>query len=320
MMNKEEERAALEAKYRPAAEQGDAEAQFNLGKMYFHKSSLKKEERVANWVEAEKWLRKAADQGHAEAQFYMGRICSFGIGLPAKKPDESRVWFTKAAEQGHIPSMLALDRYREVAELGYAEAQYELGKQYEEGAGVSLDEGEAMAWYLKAANNTKTYSEHILEHPSSKAAYAIAKMYEEGRGVPKNDETALAWIIKAAEMGDSEAPWNIARRYAKGIGVPKDTAVASEWYVEAESRGQDFDWHDLKKICKARGITLEEMLAAYRKAAETCEVWAEYLGDLYEYGYGVVPPDEVESQKWRRKAAVGFSGFLADVKTQGGTH
>jgi TPR repeat protein len=320
MMDKEEERAALEAKYRPTAEQGDAEAQFKLGKMYFHNSSFRKDEQVANWVEAEKWFRKAADQGHAEAQFYMGRICWFGIGLPAKKPDESKAWYTKAAEQAHIPSMLALGWNREVAELGYAEAQYELGKQYEGGAGVPLDDGEAMAWYLKAANNTKMYSEHILDHPSRKAAYAIAKMYEEGRGVPKNDETALAWIIKAAEMGDSEAPWDIANRYAKGIGVPKDTAVAAEWYVEAESRGQDFDWDDLKKICKARGLTLQEMLAAYRKAAETCDAWAAYLADLYEYGYGAVSPDKAESQKWRRKAAAGFSGHLADVETEGGAH
>lgn len=319
-MDKEEERAALEAKYRPAAAQGDAEAQFKLGQMYFHNSSFKKEERVAKWIEAEKWLRKAADQGHTEAQFYMGRICRFGIGLPTKKPEESKDWYRKAAEQGHIPSMMALDWYREVAELGYAEAQYALGKQYEDGAGVPRDKNEAMAWYLKAANNTKTYSEHI-DHPSGKAAYAIAKMYERGRGVPKDDKTALVWLFKAAENGDPEAPWDIADRYAKGIGVPKDTAVAAEWYVEAESRDADFEpkARDLKKICKAYGVPLEEMLAAYRKAAETCGLWARYLADLYQHGWGV-PPDKTESQKWRRKAAAEFAPRLADVETEGGAH
>ena len=46
-----------------AAEQGDAEAQFNLGAMYANGAGVE-----LDIVEAVKWYRKAAEQGHATAQ------------------------------------------------------------------------------------------------------------------------------------------------------------------------------------------------------------------------------------------------------------
>ena len=295
-----------------AAEQGDAEVQFKLGQAHSRMVASPREERFKNKAEAAKWYRKAAEQGHIEAQHQLGAAYRYGLGVH-KDPAEANAWFLKAAEKGHTGAMMRLGRYHEAAELGDTYAQYQLGDQSKD-----EDPAEAMSWYLKAFNNAS--DQNVDASTAGSAAYQIAKMYEEGNGVTQNDEMALSWLFKAAEKGDPEAPWDIARRYAKGLGVPKDVKVAAEWYVEAESRGQDFDWQDLKEICKARSVTLEEMLAAYRKAAETCEVWAGYLGDLYEYGYGVVAPDEAESQKWRRKAAVGFSGHLADVETEGGAH
>jgi hypothetical protein len=49
--------------YRKAADQGDAEAQYDLGLCYELGSGVPKDE-----VEAVKWYRKAADQGQADAQ------------------------------------------------------------------------------------------------------------------------------------------------------------------------------------------------------------------------------------------------------------
>lgn len=47
-----------------AAEQGHAEAQFNLGVMYFKGKGVIDRD----YFEAERWFQKAADQGHAEAK------------------------------------------------------------------------------------------------------------------------------------------------------------------------------------------------------------------------------------------------------------
>lgn len=311
MKHTEDERAALEAKFRPAAEQGDVEAQFLLAKLYKGYSTFG--DRIERKTEALRWFRKAAEQGHVKAQYWTGLYYRYGLEVVPIDNAESDIWFTKAAAQGDTGAMMKLGRYHEAAELGDAHAQYQLGVQSED-----EDPAEAMNWYLKAFNNV-TGDEGWGSTPGN-AAYAIAKMYKEGRGVPKSDKTAVVWLFRAAEKGDSEAPWDIAARYAKGIGVPKDTAAAAEWYVEAESRDSNSEpKRDLKKSCIALGVPLEEMLSAYRKAAETSVGWAEYLGDLYQYGWGV-PADPAESQKWRRKAALGFAWNLTDVETEGGAH
>ncbi|MDP2977952.1 MAG: tetratricopeptide repeat protein [Thiobacillus sp.] len=311
-MHYAEKRAEQEAKCRPAAEQGDAEAQFQLARLYesYSPGTDTKERRTA----ALRWFLKAAEQGHVIAQYRLGLYYRHGVGTVAKDQAEGDVWFSKAAAQGHIGAMMHLGRYREAADLGNPLAQCKLGDQ-----SIEKDPAEAMSWYLKAFNNADSLEGWDLT--AGEAAYQIAKMYEEGRGIPKNDETAVAWLFKAAEKGDPKAPWDIADRYAKGIGIPKDTAVAAEWYVEAESRDANFEpeGSDLQKTCKARGVPLKEMLTAYRKAAESCEVWAMYLADLYKYGWGI-PPDRAESQKWRRRAAAESAHHLVDVEAEGGVH
>ena len=52
--------------YRKAADQGYADAQFNLGKMYEHGQGVPQSAKAAAV-----WYRKAADQGDAEAQLQL---------------------------------------------------------------------------------------------------------------------------------------------------------------------------------------------------------------------------------------------------------
>lgn len=50
-------------KYREAAEQGDAEAQYNLGLCYYNGEGVQQD-----YTQAVHWWRKAAEQGNARAQ------------------------------------------------------------------------------------------------------------------------------------------------------------------------------------------------------------------------------------------------------------
>ena len=61
---------------RRRAEQGHAEAQFNLGTMYANADGVPK-----NDAEAVKWYRLAAEQGHAAAQFNLGLRYAYGAGV-----------------------------------------------------------------------------------------------------------------------------------------------------------------------------------------------------------------------------------------------
>lgn len=61
---------------RKAAEQGDANSQFFLGRMYRQGYGITK-----NNVEAAKWYHKAAEQGHSLAQTNLGFMYSEGLGI-----------------------------------------------------------------------------------------------------------------------------------------------------------------------------------------------------------------------------------------------
>ena len=65
-------KAALEW-YQMAADQGHADAQFNLGVMYDQGQGV-----VRSYKAALVWYRKAADQGEAEAQFKLGNMSEQG--------------------------------------------------------------------------------------------------------------------------------------------------------------------------------------------------------------------------------------------------
>jgi TPR repeat protein len=69
---------AREAKLlRPFAEQGDAQAQCNLGKLYYEGKGVPQDYR-----EALRWYRKAAKQGNEEAQFNLTGMYASGQGIP----------------------------------------------------------------------------------------------------------------------------------------------------------------------------------------------------------------------------------------------
>src|SRR5689334_2503681 len=62
---------------RPLAEQGDVQAQFNLGAMHEQGLGVPK-----NDAEAVNWFRKAAEQGFAGAQYLLGLMYHEGLGVP----------------------------------------------------------------------------------------------------------------------------------------------------------------------------------------------------------------------------------------------
>ncbi len=89
------------------AEQGDTDAQFNLGVMYNNGQGV-----TQDYTQAVSWYRKAAEQGHADAQFNLGVRYAKGQGV-TKDYTQAVSWFRKAAEQGHANAVENLKR------LGY---------------------------------------------------------------------------------------------------------------------------------------------------------------------------------------------------------
>ncbi len=79
----------------PLAEQGDAEAQFNLGVMYDKGQGVPQD-----YAQAAKWYRKAAEQGNDEAQNNLGTMYAYGRGVPQDYV-QAHMWFNLAASRGN---------------------------------------------------------------------------------------------------------------------------------------------------------------------------------------------------------------------------
>jgi len=86
------------------AEQGDAEAQYELGRMYAEGNGVPQDD-----VKTAYWYEKAAEQGHADAQYYLGKMYFIGKGVP-KDAAKAALWMQKAAEQGHAGAQQVLGR------------------------------------------------------------------------------------------------------------------------------------------------------------------------------------------------------------------
>ena len=116
-----------------AAEQDDAEAQFNLGLCYFIVSPGCSSLQWKHLEKAMEWFTKAAEQGHARAQCNLGTCYMDAPEGVARDCDKAVEWFTKAAEQDD------------------AQAMSNLGLCYQYGSGVAQDLGKAEEFFTKLA-------------------------------------------------------------------------------------------------------------------------------------------------------------------------
>jgi len=221
---------------RPIAEEGDPQAQDELGVMYETGHGV-----PPNFDEAVKWYRRAADQRYAPAERNLGRMYEDGHGV-TRNYDEAVKWYRRAAAQGLIP------------------AYHSLGSVYEKGRGVAQSYEEAVKWYRRAA-----------EQNFPPAEFGLGLMYQEGHGVSKDFSEAAKWYGFAAENGDPSAQNNLGLMYISGRGVPQDYVMAYRWLDLAVARsapGADRETFTRNRDHLASMMTSEQIALAKRQASE----------------------------------------------------
>ncbi|MCZ6454119.1 MAG: tetratricopeptide repeat protein, partial [Alphaproteobacteria bacterium] len=112
--------------YFDAAQSGDAQAQFLLGRKYETGTDV-----VRDFAEAATWYEKAARRGHIEAQFKFASLLEQGRGVPAD-PIGAAQWYERAAQQGYAP------------------AQYNLAVLMLNAASTDAQRIDGLVWLLKA--------------------------------------------------------------------------------------------------------------------------------------------------------------------------
>ncbi len=86
------------------AEDGDVDAQYDLGIRYYSGDGVDKDH-----AKAVKWFTMAAEQDDAQAQFNLGIMFGRGEGA-GKDINTSMQWLKKAAEQGHAEAVNMLSK------------------------------------------------------------------------------------------------------------------------------------------------------------------------------------------------------------------
>lgn len=89
---------------RPLAEDGDADAQYNIGWMYMNGYGLRVNDSLAL-----EWWEKASEQGHSDASFSIGMLYSLGESEVSKDSDEAIDFYLIAADAGHEDAIAILN-------------------------------------------------------------------------------------------------------------------------------------------------------------------------------------------------------------------
>ena len=109
--------------------------------------------------------------------------------------------------------------YRKAADQGRPEAQYNLGRLFDQGLipGLGSDFAEAVKWYAKAAASG-----------NAMAQYNLGLMHHSGRGVDApSDAAAFHWWTLAAAQGDGDAMTSLGTLHRLGIAPGPAASAAS---------------------------------------------------------------------------------------------
>jgi TPR repeat protein len=217
------------AEWMPLAEQGNANAQRNLGLMYDNGDGVQENDKTAV-----KWYTLAAEQGLDQAQSNLGLMYENGIGVQ-ENHEIAVKWYTLAAEQG-------LDQ-----------AQSNLGFMYYNGKGVTQDYETSAKWYALAAEQGNSKAKENL----SILLLVIGKEIFSSEPDGHDCSGAIDYFEKAQEVGNEEAPeyiefcktyqraskgegmaqYEIAMHFDLGYLVSKNSKTALSWGMKARSNG-----------------------------------------------------------------------------------
>lgn len=250
-----------------------AQAQNNLGDLYFNGKGVEKNEKEAMF-----WLKKAAMQDNSEAQQGLGSAYALGRGVE-KNYEQAIYWLQKSAEQGN------------------STGQLNLGLLYKDGLGVEQNYEKAVDWLQKSAYQGNT-----------NAQTQLGLQYKAGQGVGQNYEKAIGWLQKAAELGNPLAQNSLGYMYFNGNGSDVDYAKAVFWFRKSIDQDNRNAYDSLACMYKeGLGVKQDykEAIRLWKIGAEKgCSESKSNLGEMYENGNGA-SKDYAKAISWYQQAIDG---------------
>ncbi|MBT3815105.1 MAG: sel1 repeat family protein [Methylococcales bacterium] len=160
-----------------------------------------------------------------------------------------------AFQRGNLA--IALREFTPLAEQGDVNAQYFLGRTYQEvvrnkGQGITADNKPAVKWFTLAA-----------KQGDQQAQNSLGLMYRNGEGIPKDHKTAVKWFTLAAKQGYYSAQFNLGVMYEGGEGVLQDDKTAVKWYRLAAEQGNATAQTNLSMIYGMGSSVIQNNVYAY---------------------------------------------------------
>jgi TPR repeat protein len=310
--------AATVEKYRQAAEQGNAQAQYDLGMAYHNGTGVPKDD-----IEARKWWLKATEQRYSPA---WSILCHYSVTERLSTPPNVdypmitdfiapvdvnmwRKWCSVSRPEENYSEYIPKLYSR--AEQGDIIAQRNMGLAYQMGGFFAAlnDSAKALPWFQLAADGGDAVSQRYLgiiymrgQPPSFTPDYTnalkyfqkaaaqndalsetyIGKIYSDGTSdTPKHYEEALKWYQMAANQNEPNAERKLGDMYANGIGVSQNSEEMVKWYSLAATHGD-----------KIAALT---------------------LGTDYAKGTGGVHQDDKAAYKWLSLAGEPGAGLMTTM-------
>lgn len=254
-----------------AADGGDAEARFQLGRALLRGEGVPKDVDKAFAL-----MKAAAEQGHADAMSGVGYFYDQGVSVP-KDAHLAVEWFRKGAEEGS------------------AKAELNLGKSLLAGKDEHSKEedavrAEALQWIHKAA-----------DQGLPEAAFSYGEiLYFGNYGKPQDFKVAMPYLKTAAEHGIPDAQNMLGSMYQCGSGPAIDDGISEQWYRKAALQGHARAQANLGNILGPLNedhTKRIEALAWLLMASEKDDVTAKKT--LAQSIYGLKPGDMKEAEKQR---------------------
>ena len=237
------------AELRHAAEQGDAQAQEQLGDSYANGSGVAKNRR-----EAEKWYRRASAQGSESAEQKLQELANHST---QSLTDSSRPSESSDAEDDAEPGQNeAAEQKVEHAEKVTEESEGASSRDQDSPSGEDgekLDEGDAAEQAEPSGNSAeRQVQEEAQIEPQageqSTPQRELSQVQEMGdsAGTPADSNepqvearTRAFNLRRAAEQGSVQAQEQLGDSYASGTGVTQNRREAEKWYQRAAAQGSE---------------------------------------------------------------------------------
>jgi ABC-type polysaccharide/polyol phosphate transport system ATPase subunit/TPR repeat protein len=253
--------------YMSAAQKGNRDARNKL-------SRLLTEEKNDIGREIREDFKKLLSHGNSQL-FYNYAALLMKTAWGTEDRLEALKWYTKSAELGNADAMYQisimhrdgngpkrddaeyLKWLRMAADNGHVQSQLMLGNIYRDGIKVENDEKESFRWYEAAARNNNL-----------DAIYQVAMMYREGKGTEKNIEESRKWLKAYSEHTLFNQINILADSFSHMKNGVYDPDRGMKWYlVNSGHNSPESEYQSAMLILNGEELSAKEEAVFFLKSA-----------------------------------------------------